>query len=230
MTSTLVSRYVLAQSTLEDSLASLLAWKVSEESDEQLASVQDCMAAVFAIPRVRHAVVRDIAKILAVDPAVESALQPFLFFKGFHALCVHRVAHELWRRGGRADASAALMLQSRVSERFGVDIHPGAKVGAGVMFDHASGLVIGGTAVLGDDLYILHAVTLGSTGKPVPAGTQRHPTIGSGASLGAGCTVLGNITVGNGATVGAGATVTRDVPPGGVVVGVNGLKKQRARL
>merc|ERR1712079_782525 len=99
--------------------------------------------------------------------------------------------------------TAALHLQSRVSELFGVDIHPAATIGSGVMLDHASGVVIGATCVLGNDIYILHSVTLGSTGKPVSKGLKRHPTIGSHCTLGAGCTVLGNVSVGDGATVGA---------------------------
>ena len=173
------------------------------------------------------------AKIVTVDPAVESLLQPFLFFKGFHALSVHRVANSLWRAGGKVERAAALFLQSRASELFGVDIHPGATIGSGVMLDHASGIVIGGTAVLGCDLYILHSVTLGATGKPTAPGAKRHPTIGSRCTLGAGCTVLGDVCVGDGATVGAAAVATRDVPPGATVVGVNKLvppPKPRARL
>jgi len=116
----------------------------------------------------------------------------------------------------------ALMLQSRASELFAVDIHPSATIGPGVMLDHGTGVVIGGTAVLGADLYILHNVTLGATGKPM-GGAKRHPTVGDGVILGAGCTVLGDITVGSGATVGGGAIVTKPVPPGGTVIGNNKL-------
>ena len=170
----------------------------------------------------RH-VVCDLAKMVAVDPAVDGLLQPFLFFKGFHAISMYRVANTLWTSGDAIERSAALFLQSRASCLFGVDIHPGATIGSGVMLDHASGVVIGGTAVLGNDLYILHSVTLGATGKPTAKGSKRHPTIGSHCTLGAGCTVLGDVTVGHGATVGASAVATRNVPPNATLVGVNKL-------
>ena len=132
------------------------------------------------------------------------------------------MAHTLWCGGGAAQMGAALMLQSRASELFGVDIHPAATVGNGVMLDHATGVVVGSTAVLGSDLYCLHGVTLGATGKPT-FGAKRHPTVGRACVLGAGATVLGDVAVGDGATVGAGAIVTRDVPAGSTVVGVNKL-------
>ena len=156
---------------------------------------------------VRRAVVSDLIKVLVVDPAAEGLLQPLLFFKGFHALATYRVAHTLWCGGGAAQMGAALMLQSRASELFGVDIHPAATVGNGVMLVHATGVVVGATAVLGSDLYCLHGVTLGATGKP----TKRPPADGP-CVLGAGAAVLGDVAVGDGATVGAGAIVTRDVP------------------
>ena len=111
------------------------------------------------------------------------------------------------------------MLQSRASELFAVDIHPAATIGPGVMLDHGTAIVIGATAVLGSDLYILHQVTLGATGKPM-GGAKRHPTVGDRVVLGAGCTILGDVTVGSDATVGAAAVVTRDVPEMGTVVGV----------
>ena len=170
----------------------------------------------------RRSVVSDLVKVLVVDPAAEGLLQPMLFFKGFHALATHRVAHSLWLDGSVASRGAALMLQSRASELFGVDIHPGATIGNGVMLDHASGVVIGATAIVGSDVYMLHGVTLGATGKPT-FGAKRHPTIGSSVILGAGAAVLSDITVADGCTVGAGAIVTKDVPPGSTVVGINKL-------
>lgn len=114
-----------------------------------------------------------------------------------------------------------MLIQSQVSTLWGLDLHPGAVIGPGVMFDHATGIVVGATAVIEGDAYILHGVTLGTSGKPMPHGGKRHPTVGRGASLGAHATVLGDIGVGAGATVGAGAVVTRDVPDGATVVGVN---------
>ena len=115
----------------------------------------------------------------------------------------------------------AKLLQSEMADVYGVDIHPGARFGRGLTIDHATGVVIGATAVLGSDLYILHGTTLGATGKPTPEGVQRHPTLGDGVTLGAGSTVLGDISVGDGCTVGAAAIVTKDVPAGATVVGVN---------
>jgi len=185
------------------------------------------MAEKLSEPWGVRCITSDLVKVLIVDPAADGVLQPLLFFKGFHALATHRVAHALWTSGSEADAGAALMLQSRVSECFGVDIHPGASMGPGIMFDHATGVVVGGTAVLGSDIYVLHQVTLGATGKPM-GGKKRHPTVGDRCTLGAGCTVLGDIEVGDGATVGAAAIVTRDVPADATVVGVNKLVEKKS--
>ena len=148
------------------------------------------------------------------DPASLSLLQPFLYFKGFHALQSHRVAHWLWTEGRQ---TLAFHLQSRVGERFGLDIHPAAQIGKGVMFDHATSVVIGETAVIGDDCSILHEVTLGGTGA---AHQDRHPKIGRGVLIGAGARVLGNIKVGDGARIAAGSVVLEEVPAGCTVAGV----------
>ncbi|EOD14063.1 hypothetical protein EMIHUDRAFT_56234, partial [Emiliania huxleyi CCMP1516] len=173
-------------------------------------------------------VVCDLYKILDVDPAATGLLQPLLYFKGFHALTLHRVAHHLWARDdGPADRFAALRLQSHARTArllTHTHTHPRraplpAPAGPGVMLDHASGVVIGGTAVVGSDVYMLHGVTLGATGKPMH-GAKRHPTIADSVTLGAGATVLGDILVGSGVTVGASAVVTRAVPEGSTVVGV----------
>jgi len=131
--------------------------------------------------------------------------------------------------GSAASRGAALMLQSRASELFDVDIHPGATIGNGMMLDHAHGVVIGSTAIIGSDVYCLHGVTLGATGKPVPSGTKRHPTIGSRVVMGAGSTVLGDITIGDDCTVGAAAIVTKVVPAGETVVGVNQIVRRRVK-
>jgi len=123
----------------------------------------------------------------------------------------HRVAARYWR-GAAGDLSyrhAALAIQNRVSELWAVDMHPNAVVGGGLLLDHATGVVVGETAEIGDDCTILHAVTLGGTGKERG---DRHPKIGAGCTLGAGATILGNIRVGDGATVGSQAVVTKDVP------------------
>jgi serine O-acetyltransferase len=141
-------------------------------------------------------------------------LQPFLYFKGYHALQAHRIAHWLWKQGRQ---TLAFHLQSRVGERFGLDIHPAARIGSGVMFDHATSVVIGETAVVGDDCSILHEVTLGGTGA---AHEDRHPKIGKGVLIGAGARVLGNIQVGDGARIAAGSVVLEPVPAGCTVAGV----------
>ncbi|MBK8199762.1 MAG: serine O-acetyltransferase [Acidobacteria bacterium] len=156
----------------------------------------------------------DLQAVLERDPACRGMLQPFLFFKGYLALQTHRVAHELWRQGRE---TLAFHFQSRASELFDVDIHPAARIGRGVMLDHASGITIGETAVVGDGCSLLHGVTLGGTGKEVG---DRHPKIGRGVLLSVGAKILGNITVGDEAKVAAGSVVLKDVPAHCTVAGV----------
>jgi len=156
----------------------------------------------------------DLAAVYDRDPACNRYLEPLLYFKGFHALVAHRFAHELWKQG-RADF--ALYLQSQSSRIFAVDINPAARIGIGIMMDHATGIVIGETAVVGDNTSMLHNVTLGGSGKEIG---DRHPKIGSSVMLGAGAKVLGNIKVGNCARVAAGSVVLADVPANTTVAGV----------
>ncbi|MGA4554767.1 serine O-acetyltransferase [Methylorubrum aminovorans] len=156
----------------------------------------------------------DILAVMDRDPATTRAIEPLLYFKGFHAIQAHRLAHWYWGQGRR---DLALYLQSRSSEVFQTDIHPAARIGRGVFFDHATGLVVGSTAVIEDDVSILHAVTLGGTGKH---GGDRHPKIRRGVIIGAGAKILGNIEVGACARVAAGSVVLRSVPPHTTVVGV----------
>ena len=141
------------------------------------------------------------------DSACHELYIPFLYFKGFHALQTQRVAHWLWKQGRE---SLALFFQNRMSSEFGVDIHPAARMGQGIMLDHATGLVIGETAVVGNNVSILQSVTLGGTGKDEG---DRHPKIGDGVLISAGAKILGNICVGEGAKVGAGSVVLEEVPP-----------------
>ena len=148
------------------------------------------------------------------DPACDDLTTPFLFFKGFHALQAHRVAHWLWQQGRR---TLAQFFQNQISVTLGVDIHPAAQLGSGIMFDHATGIVIGETAVVEDDVSILHAVTLGGSGK---VSGDRHPKIRKGVLLAAGSKVIGNIEVGTNAKVGAGSVVLEDVPANVTVAGV----------
>ncbi len=148
------------------------------------------------------------------DAACDQYTMPFLYFKGYHALQSYRVAHWLWLNGRN---SLALFFQNRMSEVFDVDIHPGAKIGAGIMIDHATGVVIGETAVVGNNVSMLHSVTLGGTGCQVG---DRHPKIGDGVLISAGAKILGNVSVGEGAKIGAGSLVLQDVAPHTTVVGV----------
>lgn len=156
----------------------------------------------------------DIIATQARDPACVHFSTPFLFYKGFHALQAYRVAHWLWQNGRE---TLARFIQNQISASLGVDIHPAARIGCGIMLDHATGIVIGETAVVEDDVSILHSVTLGGTGKQVG---DRHPKIRRGVLLAAGCKVIGNIVVGEGAKVGAGSVVLHDVPPHVTVAGV----------
>ena len=170
--------------------------------------------AIEADPSILQSAANDMMATFNRDPACEDPLTPFLFFKGFHALQAHRIAHWLWREGRK---TLAHFFQNQISVTLGVDIHPAAQFGAGIMLDHATGLVAGETAVVGDDVSILHAVTLGGTGKE---SGDRHPKIGRGVLLAAGCKIIGNIEVGEGAKVGAGSVVLEDVPDHVTVAGI----------
>ncbi len=148
------------------------------------------------------------------DPATQRFVEPVLYYKGFHAIQTHRLAHWLWSKGRR---DFAYYLQSRSSAVFQTDIHPAAIVGRGIFLDHATGLVVGETATVEDDVSMLHDVTLGGTGKDVG---DRHPKIRQGVMIGAGAKVLGNIEVGHCARIAAGSVVVRDVPNNVTVAGV----------
>jgi serine O-acetyltransferase len=156
----------------------------------------------------------DIAAVLDRDPACTRLIEPFLYFKGFHAIQAHRLNHWLWHNGER---DFALYLQSRSSEVFQTDIHPAAKFGHGIFLDHATGLVVGETAEVGDDVSMLHHVTLGGSGKETG---DRHPKIRKGVVIGAGAAILGNIEVGEHARVAAGSVVLKSVPAHATVAGV----------
>jgi len=170
--------------------------------------------ALAAEPRIAWAFQADLTAVVDRDPACRRLIEPFLYFKGFHALCAHRLAHWLWR-ADRVDF--ALYLQSRSSEVFQTDIHPAAPFGAGVFLDHATGLVVGETAVVEDDVSILQNVTLGGSGKE--AG-DRHPKIRRGVLIGAGSKILGNIEIGACTRIAAGSVVLRDTPGNVTVAGV----------
>jgi serine O-acetyltransferase len=205
---------ILGQPTVFAALSFYLSGKIETAflSQETLCAV--FLEATERSGEIRRSVVDDLFAIRERDPASRNFLGPFLNFKGYHALETYRVTHWLWE-AGRCDL--ALVMQSLASRTYGVDIHPGARIGNRVFIDHATGIVIGETAVVGDDVSMLHAVTLGGTGKETG---DRHPKIGNGVLLGAGAKVLGNIRVGDGAKVGAGSVVLADVPPHTTVAGI----------
>ena len=163
---------------------------------------------------IRGAIRDDLNAILDRDSACHELYIPFLYFKGFQALQIHRIGHWLWAHNRQP---LALFLQSQMSRQFGIDIHPAARFGHGIMLDHATGLVVGETAVVGNRVSILQSVTLGGTGKE---DGDRHPKIGDGVLISAGAKILGNIHVGEGAKVGAGSVVLQNVPAHTTVAGV----------
>ena len=201
-----------------DDLASALSFQIGRKlGDSELGpmSVREvCRDAFAADPSIVSAAEADLRAVSERDPAIKTLLQPFLYFKGFQALQAHRVSHWLWNQGRE---TLAFHFQSRISELFQVDIHPAAKLGSGLFLDHGTGIVIGETAVVGDEVSMLHAVTLGGTGAERG---DRHPKIGTGVLLGAGAKVLGNITVGDYAKVASGSVVLKPVPAGCTVAGV----------
>jgi serine O-acetyltransferase len=209
-----IERAVLRHAGFASALAGLLAEKLGNAILPVARLVDLAQQAIADDPVIVAAAATDLAAIHARDPAAESWLTPFLYYKGFHALQCHRLGHHLWR-AGRHDL--ARFLQSRVSEVFAVDIHPAVPVGRGVFIDHATGLVVGETAVIGDNVSILHEVTLGGTGKERG---DRHPKVRDGVLLCAGAKVLGNVEIGHEAKVGAGSVVLHDVPPHATVAGV----------
>lgn len=160
-----------------------------------------------------HTACLDLLAITEKDPACDSLFTPFIFFKGYKSLQAHRVSHALWLDGRKDLAS---WIQSRISHVYAVDIHPGATLGNGIVLDHATGVVIGETAVVGDNCYFLHGVTLGGNGKD---SGDRHPKLGNNVVMGCHSTVLGNIFVGHGTKTGAGAVVIRTVANNSTAVG-----------
>jgi serine O-acetyltransferase len=205
---------VLNHRCLEDALSFILASKLGSATTPAV-TLRDLIDDAFVgDPNIGAAFRADIEAVVARDPACRGFSLPLLYFKGFHALQAYRVAHFYWERDRKP---LAHYLQSRISEVFAVDIHPGARLGKGLFFDHATSIVIGETAVVDDDFSMLHEVTLGGTGKE---GGDRHPKIRRGVLIGAGAKVLGNIVIGEGAKIGAGSVVLEDVPPHCTVAGV----------
>ncbi|NWK57091.1 serine O-acetyltransferase [Verrucomicrobiaceae bacterium N1E253] len=210
----LLEDVILSRESLTESLAARLARRLSRE-DMLRAELEPLL---FGILDTNEQLVQsaawDLQAIYERDPACQSALEPLLFYKGFLAITAYRVSHQLWLDGRKA---LALYFQSVVSEIFGVDIHPGATIGCGILLDHATSVVVGETAIIHDNVSILHEVTLGGTGNEVG---NRHPIVCSGVLIGAGSKILGRVTIGECAKIGAGSVVLEDVPAHKTVAGV----------
>ena len=205
---------ILNHRSLEDALSFHLASKLANPNLSAM-SIREFMSEAFdKSQEVREAIRKDLEAVLERDPASHGVSEPFLHYKGFHALEAYRVSHWLWENGRHA---LACYLQNRISEVFAVDIHPAARIGKGILIDHATGVVIGETAVVGDDVSMLHEVTLGGTGKTTG---DRHPKVHRGVLIGAGAKILGNVSVGEGSKVAAGSVVLTDVPPHTTVAGI----------
>jgi serine O-acetyltransferase len=214
----LLASYVYACILNHDSLASALSFILANKlSDDVMpvVTVRELFDSAFeSSPEIIEFAVCDIKAVYDRDAAICSYLPVILYLKGFQSIQVHRLAHYLWKNSRQ---ELALFIQSRNSEVFSVDIHPGCMMGRGIMFDHATGIVIGETSVIEDNVSILQQVTLGGTGNEQG---DRHPKIKSGVLISAGARVLGNIVIGEGAKVGAGSVVLNDVNPHTTVVGV----------
>jgi serine O-acetyltransferase len=205
---------ILHHDTLEAAIVHRLAERLdhAEVSGELIR--QAFTDAIEDEPTIGHDFRADIMAVVDRDPATNRCLEPVLYFKGFHAIQTHRLAHWLWRKGRK---DFAFYLQSRASAVFQCDIHPAARIGRGIFLDHATGLVVGETAVIEDDVSMLHDVTLGGTGKEEG---DRHPKIRRGVMIGAGAKILGNVEVGCCARIAAGSVVLKAVPEKTTVAGV----------
>ncbi len=210
----MLEEIVLSRPGLDKSICVRLAQRLASLyfSREQLEEM--FLGVVEKQPDLLEEIAADLDAVVQRDPASHSALYPLLFFKGFHALCTYRLAHALWRGGSTLPA---LMLQSLCSEVFGIDIHPAAQLGCGIMLDHGTGIVIGETAIVENNVSMLHEVTLGGTGKEF---CDRHPVVRSGVMIGAGAKVLGRVEIGDGAKIAASSVVLDDVKPHTTVAGV----------
>jgi serine O-acetyltransferase len=210
----LLATVILNHKTLADSLSYQLARKLGDQELRAMTLREIAQDAYASEPGLVETAEADLRAVFERDPACKGYMQPFLFFKGFLSLQTQRVSHWLW---GQGRETLAFHLQSRMSELFQVDIHPATRIGRGVFVDHGTGIVIGETAVIGDDVSMLQGVTLGGTGAERG---DRHPKIGNGVLLGAGAKVLGNITIGDYAKIASGSVVLKPVPAGCTAAGV----------
>ncbi len=205
---------VLDHKEFHCALGALLAQKLECPALSQASLTELCLQAYSDQPQIPLSARHDLFAVCDRDPACNRYSIPFLYYKGFQGLQMYRVTHWLWNQGR---TELALYLQSRISETFTMDIHPAATIGHGILIDHASSIVIGETAVVGNNVSMLHEVTLGGTGKE--AG-DRHPKVASGVLIGAGAKILGNVTIGEGAKIGAGSVVLDHVRAHSTVAGV----------
>jgi serine O-acetyltransferase len=210
----LVNAVILSHDNLGDALSYQLAHKLGDQELRAMSLRELAIQAYRASPNLVETAEADLKAVFERDPACKGYVQPFLFFKGFQALQTQRIANWLW---GQGRETMAFYLQSRMSEIFQVDIHPATRIGSGVFIDHGTGIVIGETAVIGDDVSLLQGVTLGGTGAERG---DRHPKIGRGVLLGAGAKVLGNIQIGDYAKVASGSVVLKPVPAHCTAAGV----------
>jgi serine O-acetyltransferase len=213
-----IASFIYSSILHHDSLEAAIVQRITERLDHPTLSGelirQAYEDALDEMPSLGEIFRADIVATFDRDPATQRYIEPVLYYKGFHAVQTHRLAHWLWGKGRK---DFAYYLQSRSSSVFQCDIHPAARIGRGIFLDHATGLVVGETAVIGDDVSILHGVTLGGSGKEVG---DRHPKIGYGVMIGAGAKILGNIEVGHCARIAAGSVVVKAVPNNVTVAGV----------
>ncbi|MDG6881873.1 Serine acetyltransferase [Phocoenobacter uteri] len=205
---------ILKHTNLGDALSYILANKLANPIMPAIALKEIIEEAYQADPHIIESAAQDLLAVKTRDPAVELLSTPLLYLKGFHALQSYRVTHYLWQQGRHA---LAIYLQNEISVAFDVDIHPAANIGSGIMLDHATGIVVGETSVIENDVSILQGVTLGGTGKETG---DRHPKVREGVMIGAGAKILGNIEIGKYAKIGANSVVLRAVPENTTVAGV----------
>jgi serine O-acetyltransferase len=213
-----IGTFIYSSILHHDTLETAVIHRVAERLDHTDVSAelirQAYTDALEAEPKIGDAFRADIVAVFDRDPATDRFIEPVLYYKGFHAIQTHRLAHWLWSQGRK---DFAYYLQSRSSAVFQCDIHPAAKIGRGIFLDHATGLVVGETATIGDNVSMLHDVTLGGTGKDHG---DRHPKIADGVLIGAGAKIIGNIEIGHCSRVAAGSVVLKAVPHNVTVAGI----------
>ncbi len=210
----LLEDVVISRHCINSALAARLARKLAREDMGKEELMPLLLEILEANNNITSSALADMQAIVERDAACQSMLEPLLFFKGFLSITTYRIAHHLWHKDRKP---LALYFQSISSEVFGVDIHPAAKIGCGILLDHATSIVIGETAIVEDNVSILHEVTLGGTGKQEG---DRHPIVRSGVLIGAGAKILGRVEIGTGAKIGAGSVVLNNVSPHTTVAGV----------